>query len=31
MPELAAPDPGGESDKDSMPTMGFLEHLEELR
>src|SRR5580692_3772947 len=31
MPELAAADPGGEPDKDSMPTMGFLEHLEELR
>jgi sec-independent protein translocase protein TatC len=30
MPELAAA-PAGEDDKDSMPTMGFLDHLEELR
>src|SRR5450432_1997208 len=30
MPELAAA-PAGEGEKDSMPTMGFLDHLEELR
>ena len=30
MPELAAP-PVEEDDKESMPTMGFLDHLEELR
>src|SRR5260370_13844046 len=31
MPEAAATTPGGESDKDEMPTMGFPDHLEELR
>ena len=31
MSELAAAAPGGESDKEAMPTMGFLDHLEELR
>ncbi len=31
MPEFAAAAPGGESEKESMPTMGFLDHLEELR
>jgi len=31
MSELAAAKPGGENEKESMPTMGFLEHLEELR
>jgi sec-independent protein translocase protein TatC len=31
MPELEAAGPGGENDKDPMPTMGFLDHLEELR
>jgi sec-independent protein translocase protein TatC len=31
MSELAAATSGGENDKESMPTMGFLEHLEELR
>ena len=31
MSELAAAKPGGEDEKESMPTMGFLEHLEELR
>jgi sec-independent protein translocase protein TatC len=31
MPELAAADSSGETDKEPMPTMGFLEHLEELR
>jgi len=32
MPELAAVPPTGEDEaKDSMPTMGFLDHLEELR
>jgi sec-independent protein translocase protein TatC len=31
MPELAAADPGVDDEKDSMPTMGFLDHLEELR
>src|ERR1700729_2141028 len=30
MPELAAA-PAAEGEKDSMPTMGFLDHLEELR
>jgi sec-independent protein translocase protein TatC len=30
MPDLAAA-PAGDEDKDSMPTMGFLDHLEELR
>ena len=31
MSELAAAKPGGEEEKESMPTMGFLDHLEELR
>lgn len=31
MPELAAPPESGEQEKESMPTMGFLDHLEELR
>lgn len=31
MPELAAASPSGEREKESMPTMGFLDHLEELR
>jgi sec-independent protein translocase protein TatC len=31
MSEFAAAAPGGESDKEAMPTMGFLDHLEELR
>jgi len=31
MPELAAPPESGEEEKESMPTMGFLDHLEELR
>ncbi len=31
MSEFAAAAPGGESDKEGMPTMGFLDHLEELR
>ncbi len=31
MPELAASSPVNESAKEQMPTMGFLEHLEELR
>src|SRR5271155_3444721 len=31
MPEAAASSPVTESAKDAMPTMGFLEHLEELR
>ena len=31
MPELAAAPDGGEEEKESMPTMGFLDHLEELR
>jgi len=31
MPELAASSPVNESAKEPMPTMGFLEHLEELR
>jgi sec-independent protein translocase protein TatC len=31
MSELAAASPSGENEKESMPTMGFLEHLEELR
>jgi sec-independent protein translocase protein TatC len=31
MPELATSSSLNESDKDQMPTMGFLDHLEELR
>jgi sec-independent protein translocase protein TatC len=31
MPEFAAADPGVDDEKESMPTMGFLDHLEELR
>ena len=31
MPEAAASSPVNESAKDEMPTMGFLDHLEELR
>ena len=31
MPELAAAPPSGEDEKESTPTMGFLDHLEELR
>jgi len=31
MPELAAAPESGEEEKESMPTMGFLDHLEELR
>src|ERR1700733_1316734 len=31
MPEAAASSPMNESAKEAMPTMGFLEHLEELR
>jgi sec-independent protein translocase protein TatC len=31
MSEFAAAGDGGESEKDPMPTMGFLDHLEELR
>jgi sec-independent protein translocase protein TatC len=31
MPEAAASSPVNESAKEQMPTMGFLEHLEELR
>jgi sec-independent protein translocase protein TatC len=31
MPELAASTPVEESTKEEMPTMGFLDHLEELR
>src|ERR1700686_4400627 len=31
MPELAASSSVNASDKDQMPTMGFLDHLEELR
>ena len=31
MPELAASTPVQESSKEEMPTMGFLDHLEELR
>jgi len=31
MPELATEVPSGEEEKESMPTMGFLDHLEELR
>jgi sec-independent protein translocase protein TatC len=31
MPEAAASSPVDESAKDEMPTMGFLDHLEELR
>lgn len=31
MSEFAAAAPGDEHDKEAMPTMGFLDHLEELR
>jgi sec-independent protein translocase protein TatC len=31
MPELSAGEPGVDDEKESMPTMGFLDHLEELR
>lgn len=31
MPELATEAPSAEDEKESMPTMGFLDHLEELR
>src|SRR5437660_9309398 len=31
MPELAAAPSSGDSEKEPMPTMGFLDHLEELR
>jgi sec-independent protein translocase protein TatC len=31
MPEFAAARAGGEAEPDPMPTMGFLDHLEELR
>jgi len=31
MPEAAASSPVNESAKEQMPTMGFLDHLEELR
>jgi len=31
MPELATEIPPAEEEKESMPTMGFLDHLEELR
>lgn len=31
MPEFAAAPQSGEDEKESMPTMGFLDHLEELR
>jgi sec-independent protein translocase protein TatC len=31
MPELATETPPAEEEKESMPTMGFLDHLEELR
>src|SRR5579862_7062583 len=31
MPEPAAASQSGEDEKESMPTMGFLDHLEELR
>jgi sec-independent protein translocase protein TatC len=31
MPEVMAAGDGGENDNESMPTMGFLDHLEELR
>ncbi|HUO16464.1 MAG TPA: twin-arginine translocase subunit TatC [Verrucomicrobiae bacterium] len=31
MPELAATASAAEAEKESMPTMGFLDHLEELR
>ena len=31
MPELATAPESAEDDKESMPTMGFLDHLEELR
>ena len=31
MPEFAAAGDSGETEKDPMPTMGFLDHLEELR
>ena len=31
MPEVAASSPVNEDERESMPTMGFLDHLEELR
>lgn len=31
MPELATAPASGETEKEAMPTMGFLDHLEELR
>ena len=31
MPELAAPASTSGAEKETMPTMGFLDHLEELR
>src|SRR5690349_16770169 len=31
MPELATPPESGEDDKESMPTIGFLDHVQELR
>jgi sec-independent protein translocase protein TatC len=31
MPETLAADPSGENEPEAMPTMGFLDHLEELR
>ena len=31
MPEVAAELPSENNEKDRMPAMGFLEHLEELR
>src|ERR1700676_4046349 len=31
MPEFAAATASGDSEKEPMPTMGFLDHLEELR
>jgi len=31
MPEAATEVPPQEDEKESMPTMGFLDHLEELR
>jgi sec-independent protein translocase protein TatC len=31
MPEVATEAPSSEDEKESMPTMGFLDHLEELR
>jgi len=31
MPETLAADPSGEHESETMPTMGFLDHLEELR